>query len=1096
MPNLRTIQRSFAGGEMSPSMHARVDDVRFQNGYASARNFEVLPNGSLNRRPGLRHVRRCKFNDKRCRLIPFRFSIDQALMIEMGHLYIRFHQNGGPLLYATPFVIQSTSSANDTIRFTSRPGLANNTAVTFTASAGGTIPGGLVEGTIYYVINDGPNTDAKTIQVSANPGPGAAFNIDATAGVGTSRMFLASEMPPLYFASRNFVPGDVNTGTDEINLTTAHGFVGGEAVRFTTTAGLPMETSLGQIITQGFIIVVSATVIKLSATIGGPAINIGYEGSGTHKIHRFYADGDLIHWIGAGHGVFLAFNDVASDVAPPADTDHWWPQPEDGVYELDSPFTEDDLDEVTYDQSNDVISLTHRSYVAAEVRREAALRWTRKITTLAPQLAAPVISSVTPTFGAYQEFTASGATPSVFQTTGSAANGHGLLVGDSVYVEAQSGGIGGGASFNGYAAGYYEVMKVEASAAPNNDKLYLKTINGGAQVAGVSVNVYMRYATLNADTTQRYKVTAVTEDGLESQPSSAGSANNNLSVSGSSNLITFAAVTGAAGYRVYKEQDSTYGFIGESDAGVLTFKDGSAEIAADLSRPLPRIDTSLNAVAGDYPGAVAHFEQRRFFGGTTNNPNRLWATRSGTESDLIFHIPVLDDDRLKFELAGGEAVSIRHLVPWKQLLILTNSTEFRVVPVNSETLTPSSIDAKTNSYQGCSVVRPAVASGNLVFCANRGGHVFEMGYAKEGGLSDPGDLCFRSSHLFDGLTIVDQAQSKAPHPILWFCSSNGLLIGLTYVPQEQIGAWHAHDTAASGVFESCGVIPEGDEDARYFVVRRTIGGSTVRSVEVMSDELYGGLRDAYFVDAGGSFDGTNTGATTMTITGGVSWVAGETVAITSSTIQFVLGSDDVGDRIVLMAADGSTYAIRITSVTTPKIATGTLLAALPAALRSVATTAWAFARDTITGLDHLEGQTVQVFGDGLVQATRVVSGGAITPATPAVKGCVGLGMPATCTLLPIGLQIAEAFGQGRTKNVNQAAIRVVGSGAFRIGPDSGDASDLVPAIVESVPGSLVTGEARATLMPEWSGGGQITLRIDDPLPMALLGVVLQVAVGD
>ena len=76
---------------MSPSMFARVDDVRFQNGFGPARNYEVLPNGSLTRRPGLRHVRRCKFNNKRCRLIPFTFSIEQTMQVELGELYFRFH---------------------------------------------------------------------------------------------------------------------------------------------------------------------------------------------------------------------------------------------------------------------------------------------------------------------------------------------------------------------------------------------------------------------------------------------------------------------------------------------------------------------------------------------------------------------------------------------------------------------------------------------------------------------------------------------------------------------------------------------------------------------------------------------------------------------------------------------------------------------------------------------------------------------------------------------------------------------------------------------------------------------------------------------
>lgn len=52
---------------------------------------------------------------------------------------------------------------------------------------------------------------------------------------------------------------------------------------------------------------------------------------------------------------------------------------------------------------------------------------------------------------------------------------------------------------------------------------------------------------------------------------------------------------------------------------------------------------------------------------------------------------------------------------------------------------------------------------------------------------------------------------------------------MTYVPEQQIGAWHWHDT--DGVFRSCTVVAEGAEDALYYVVRRTVGGEQVRYIE-------------------------------------------------------------------------------------------------------------------------------------------------------------------------------------------------------------------------------------------------------------------------
>ena len=43
MPNVRTLSRSFGGGELTPEFYGRIDDAKFQTGLATCRNFLVLP---------------------------------------------------------------------------------------------------------------------------------------------------------------------------------------------------------------------------------------------------------------------------------------------------------------------------------------------------------------------------------------------------------------------------------------------------------------------------------------------------------------------------------------------------------------------------------------------------------------------------------------------------------------------------------------------------------------------------------------------------------------------------------------------------------------------------------------------------------------------------------------------------------------------------------------------------------------------------------------------------------------------------------------------------------------------------------------------
>lgn len=99
--------------------------------------------------------------------------------------------------------------------------------------------------------------------------------------------------------------------------------------------------------------------------------------------------------------------------------------------------------------------------------------------------------------------------------------------------------------------------------------------------------------------------------------------------------------------------------------------------------------------------------------------------------------------------------------------------------------------------------------------------------------------------------------------------------------------------------------------------------------------------------------------------------------------------------------------------------------------------------------------------------------------------------------LPVAFQIDNAFGQGRTKNVNRAWLRVYRSSGVFVGPS-------LDAITESkqrtnepygAPPSLKNEEIEIRVSPSWSDGGQVYVRQVDPLPLTIAGLTLEVAVG-
>ena len=108
------IQPTFSGGELSPSLYARVDIERYGNSVKTAKNFLVRPTGGLVNRPGFQFIGDVKDSTKRVRLIPFEFSTEVAYVIELGNLYARFWANGAPILNAgTPVEVVTPWSTAD-----------------------------------------------------------------------------------------------------------------------------------------------------------------------------------------------------------------------------------------------------------------------------------------------------------------------------------------------------------------------------------------------------------------------------------------------------------------------------------------------------------------------------------------------------------------------------------------------------------------------------------------------------------------------------------------------------------------------------------------------------------------------------------------------------------------------------------------------------------------------------------------------------------------------------------------------------------------------------------------------------------------------
>lgn len=155
---------------------------------------------------------------------------------------------------------------------------------------------------------------------------------------------------------------------------------------------------------------------------------------------------------------------------------------------------------------------------------------------------------------------------------------------------------------------------------------------------------------------------------------------------------------------------------------------------------------------------------------------------------------------------------------------------------------------------------------------------------------------------------------------------------------------------------------------------------------------------------------------------------------------------------------------------------------------------------TITGLRHLEGQAVQVLADGAVVAGRTVVGGALTPVldTAASKVHVGLGYNSDLQTLPAAYDGAPASGQGTMKNVSKVFLRVTQSSLVKAGPDFNRLTAYPARAVSDPYGSppaLRTGELDLAIGPSWNTDGSVCVRQDQPLPLTVLSLTTDTAIG-
>lgn len=390
------------------------------------------------------------------------------------------------------------------------------------------------------------------------------------------------------------------------------------------------------------------------------------------------------------------------------------------------------------------------------------------------------------------------------------------------------------------------------------------------QVAPASATATATVATGTLGVFYEYQVTAINDaTGEESLPATTTSVENNLDTAGNYNTITCPATTGATKFNIYKLTNGIYGFIGQSAGAGASFKDDNIEPDAGDTPPATRNPFSG---AGNRPACATYHQQRLVRGSSLNNIQTFEMSQIGLFNNMSVSSPAKASDAISWTINDTEANEIRHMRAYKKDLFLFTSGGVWAAVTGGEPLKLDTLSVDRQENWGCSHVPPLLIGSEFLFVQDDDATIRNTKYSFQDDTYVGDELNILARDLFENRTVKEWAFARDPFRVVWVVMSDGKLLGLTYVRDQNMFAFHYHET--DGEVESVGSIPEGREYAVYLVVKRTINGQTMRYVERMASRRFTDIKDQYFVDCGGTYTGTPV----ATITG-QDHLEGKTISI-------------------------------------------------------------------------------------------------------------------------------------------------------------------------------------------------------------------------
>lgn len=484
---------------------------------------------------------------------------------------------------------------------------------------------------------------------------------------------------------------------------------------------------------------------------------------------------------------------------------------------------------------------------------------------------------------------------------------------------------------------------------------------------------------------------------------------------------------------------------------VVTGFTSSTVVTADVKINFTAATASPNWQLGawsattGYPSSLTFFEQRLVLASTPGQPQTFWLSQSADLENFQpdtagSPITVEDDDSMNFTIAAEEVNAIVGLSPGKELVLMTTGGEW-IAESSGPFLKPNDIQVRRQTTHGSSGIQP-IRVGHVVLFLQKSARKFRefvFSFEIEGYLA--ADLTVLAEHITRS-GVVDFAYQEEPDSIMWCVREDGVLLSLTYRRDQDVVGWSRH--VLGGSFGTGDPVVE----TVITIPGNAVSGSLERNeVWLIVKRTINGATKRYVE----FFEGEYEGPVREDYETDLAW---KTATIEAQKDAFYVDS-------------GATYD------------------GAPATV--------------LSGLTHLEGETVKIWADGAVRPDKTVSGGQITLETSTSKAQIGLGYKHRFKSLKITAGATAGTTIGKKTRMNELVLVLQDATNLKVGPSTDNLKDVEFRVVSDPMDTAVpsfTGEVIVPFGGEYKSDPRFVLESEEPGPFKLLAVAPRVVTND